>query len=164
MTSAPANRVVALPDPAATEALARALAPLVRRGDMIALEGDLGAGKTTFARALVHALGVDEDVPSPTFSLVQIYEAAGADGPLEVWHFDLYRLNDPDEVWELGFEEARTNGIALVEWPERLGPHMPGDRLHLRFAHEGAGRLVEVAAHGARAARPLPGDLPETTR
>jgi tRNA threonylcarbamoyladenosine biosynthesis protein TsaE len=142
---------IALPDQAATARLAAGLAPHGRRGDVIALEGDLGAGKTTFARAFLEALGVAEEVPSPTFSLVQLYETPA----LEVWHFDLYRLTEPDEVWELGFEEARAAGLALVEWPERLGPHLPADRLHLVFAHDGAGRRVSLAAHGDWAGRPL---------
>ena len=119
-----------LPDEAATAALAARLAPCARAGDVIALRGDLGTGKTTFARAFIHALGGDEEVPSPTFTLVQIYAVPGA----TVWHFDLYRLKAPEEVWELGIEEAFLSGIALIEWPERLGPLLPGRRLDLTLA------------------------------
>lgn len=124
---------------------------------MIALKGDLGAGKTTFARAFIHARGAAEDVPSPTFTLVQVYETAGA----AVWHFDLYRLTTTEEAWELGIEEAFASGIALVEWPERLGSQMPQHRLEitLEFADapearravvrggaEWRARLAEIAA------------------
>ena len=131
--------VLALPDEAATARLARALAGLLRLGDLIALSGELGAGKTSFARALINALprpGRDapdpepEEVPSPTFTLVQLYERA----PAPVWHFDLFRLGTPDEALELGLEEALAEGIALIEWPERLGPLLPRDRLDLRLA------------------------------
>lgn len=114
--------VVNLPNEAATAALAARIATVAGRGDVIALKGDLGVGKTTFARAFIHARGaVDEEVPSPTFTLVQIYETPDA----AIWHFDLYRLNAADEAWELGIEEAFASGIALIEWPERLGLLLP---------------------------------------
>ncbi len=124
-----------LADEAATAALAARLAPLLRTGDLIALDGDLGAGKTAFARALINALppgapAASEEVPSPTFTLVQVYER----GALTVWHFDLYRLEDPDEVWELGLEEALAEGVSLIEWPDRLGAQIPADRLELRLS------------------------------
>ncbi len=111
--------ILALPDQAATEVLAVRLAAVLRPGDLIALGGDLGAGKTTLARALIRAAaGAEIEVPSPTFTLVQVYDLPiGA-----VWHFDLYRLSGPDEVIELGWDEARAEGVALVEWPDRLGP------------------------------------------
>lgn len=100
-----------------------AAASLARRavaGDVFLLQGPLGAGKSVFARAFIRALcGAGIDVPSPTFTLVQTYEAN-----VPVWHFDLYRLQDPDEIFEIGWEEAR-GGIALIEWPERLGPYKP---------------------------------------
>jgi tRNA threonylcarbamoyladenosine biosynthesis protein TsaE len=116
-----------LPDETATAALAARIAGLARPGDVIALAGDLGAGKTTFARALIRARGGSGEAPSPTFTLVQIYELP--DGP--VWHFDFYRLRHPDEAWELGIEDAFRDGISLIEWPDRLGRLLPARRLDL---------------------------------
>jgi tRNA threonylcarbamoyladenosine biosynthesis protein TsaE len=119
--------MIDLPDEAATAALAARLAARARPGDVIALKGDLGTGKTTFARAFIRALGGDEEVPSPTFTLVQLYEVDRA----TIWHFDLYRLRSPEEAWELGIEEAFASGIALIEWPERLGALLPERRLEI---------------------------------
>ena len=108
-----------LPDLAATDAFGRRLAKLLRRGDVVALKGGLGVGKTTLARAIVAGLSPDSgDVPSPTFTLVQTYPVALADGPAELWHFDLYRLDRPDQVYELGIEDALADGVSLIEWPE----------------------------------------------
>lgn len=114
-----------LADEAATRALAARLLPLLRPGDVVTLSGPLGAGKTAFARALIQAaLGDDAEVPSPTFTLVQTYDLpVGA-----LWHFDLYRLSGPDEVFELGWDEV-AGAIALVEWADRLGPLLPADHL-----------------------------------
>ncbi len=120
--------VVNLPDEAATAAFARRLVDLAQPGDVIALVGDLGAGKTTLARAFIRACGAaDEEVPSPTFTLVQTYGAADA----AIWHFDLYRLTAADEAWELGIEEAFASGISLIEWPDRLGALLPRRRLEI---------------------------------
>ncbi|HLG88889.1 MAG TPA: tRNA (adenosine(37)-N6)-threonylcarbamoyltransferase complex ATPase subunit type 1 TsaE [Alphaproteobacteria bacterium] len=119
-----------LPDKAATEALAARLAPLLAPGHLIALFGDLGTGKTAFARALIHALGAEEDVPSPTFTLLQTYDTSKG----MVWHYDLYRIAAPDELVELGWEESRT-GIVLIEWPDRAGALLPVDRLDILFAY-----------------------------
>jgi tRNA threonylcarbamoyladenosine biosynthesis protein TsaE len=133
--------VINLPDETATAAFAGRLAPLAQPGDVIALAGDLGAGKTTFARAFIRARGVaDEEVPSPTFTLAQIYEAADA----AIWHFDLYRLTAADEAWELGIEEAFASGISLIEWPDRLGPLLPRRRLEItfEFGHRPEARLA----------------------
>lgn len=140
-----------LPDEAATAALAARLARRARAGDVIALRGELGAGKTTFARAFIHALGGDEEVPSPTFTLVQLYELEAA----TIWHFDLYRLQAPEEAWELGIEEALATGIALIEWPERLGPLLPERRLDitLAFGNEAAARRAVLSAGPDWAAR-----------
>lgn len=122
-----------LPSESATADLAGELAPLARAGDVILLSGDLGAGKSVFARAFINALpGPLEEVPSPTFTLVQTYQR----GPQEVWHFDLYRLESPEEAWELGFEEALAEGISLVEWPERLGGELPSSRLEIEIRYK----------------------------
>jgi tRNA threonylcarbamoyladenosine biosynthesis protein TsaE len=137
-----------LPDPAATERLAAIIAGQVRPGDAILLSGDLGAGKTHFARAFINALtSAPEEVPSPTFTLVQSYGAAVKGQPVEIWHFDLYRLKSPDETLELGIEEAFAEGIALVEWPDRLGGLKPREHLELRLA---------ITGDGARKATLLP--------
>ncbi len=122
---ATAHRSIILADEAATAALAAVLARQARSGDVLTLSGPLGAGKTSFARAFIAALGVRDEVPSPTFTLVQTYETAVA----TVWHFDLYRLTGPDEVHELGLDEALIDGIVLIEWPERLGTLLPRERL-----------------------------------
>jgi tRNA threonylcarbamoyladenosine biosynthesis protein TsaE len=121
--------VVDLPDEAATAALASRLAALVVPGDIIALKGDLGAGKTSFARAFIRARGGDahEEVPSPTFTLVQIYQTDA----MAIWHFDLYRLEAAEEAWELGIEEAFASGVSLIEWPERLASLLPPRRLEI---------------------------------
>ena len=104
-----------------------ALAALAKTGDVIALKGELGAGKTSFARAFIRALGGTGDVPSPTFTLVQVYELATA----TIWHFDGYRLRHPEEAWELGIEDAFADGISLIEWPERFGAFVPARRLEI---------------------------------
>ena len=126
-----------LPDPEATEALGRRLSALALPGDAILLEGPIGAGKSSLARAFIRArLGREEEVPSPTFTLVQVYEAEGA----EIWHADLYRLTHPDEVWELGLDDAFRSAISLVEWPDRLGAHVPRNALRIRLQAQGEGR------------------------
>jgi tRNA threonylcarbamoyladenosine biosynthesis protein TsaE len=130
-----------LPDEAATAALAARLAAVARPGDVIALKGELGAGKTTFARAFIRALGGTGEVPSPTFTLVQVYELPTA----TVWHCDGYRLRHPEEAWELGIEEAFADGIALIEWPERLGTLLPARRLEVALS-AGAAQSARRAA------------------
>ena len=143
---------------AETERLAQRLAPHVAPGDVVGLCGALGSGKTAFARAFIRARldRPTEEVPSPTFTLVQLYEhAAGA-----IWHFDLYRLNGPEDAYELGIEDAFSNAISLIEWPEKLGALMPCDWLDVRLApgeDEGA-RLITITPHGPRA-RALAGTL-----
>lgn len=141
-----------LPDQAATEALAGRLAAVLRPGDVVCLGGDLGAGKTTLARALIRALaGKVVEVPSPTFTLVQMYDLPD----FTLWHFDLYRLSGPDEVVELGWDEARAEGVAIVEWPERLGRLLPADRLDIVLAYGKAPgtRVAGIAGTGQWAGR-----------
>jgi tRNA threonylcarbamoyladenosine biosynthesis protein TsaE len=125
--------VTELPDEKATAALAARIAAPARAGDVIALEGELGAGKTSFARAFIRARGGGGTVPSPTFTLVQVYET----GDVPIWHFDLYRLRDPEEAWELGIEDAFRDGISLIEWPERLGSLLPARRLRISLSDAG---------------------------
>jgi tRNA threonylcarbamoyl adenosine modification protein YjeE len=129
-----------LPDLAATALLAGRIAPRLRCGDAVALWGDLGAGKTTLARDILRALGVTEDVPSPTFTLVQTYETPN----LTVAHYDLYRLKSSRELFELGFQESLEDGAALVEWPERAPEYLPDETLHLRLRIEDGGRAVKI--------------------
>src|ERR1700689_1645280 len=131
--------VFPLPDLDATAALGARIAAALRRGDTVALAGDLGAGKTTLARAILARLGVSERVPSPTFTLVQTYDTAG----LRVSHFDLYRLKSAAEMDELGLEEALDLGAGLIEWPERAANRLPLDRLTVD---------VRAADHARRAA------------
>jgi tRNA threonylcarbamoyladenosine biosynthesis protein TsaE len=139
-----------LPDAAATDRAGAALAGVLAPGDAVLLHGDLGAGKSAFARAAIAALlaedGRAEDIPSPSFTLVQEYETAR--GP--VWHADLHRLPGPEAVQELGLSEAFETAICFVEWAERLGAETPARRLDVRLefagADEAAGRLMSVQA------------------
>ena len=131
-----------LPDEAATERLGASLAGRLKPRDVVALQGGLGVGKTTLARAILRAASGDPAliVPSPTFTLVEVY-----DTPVGVfWHFDLYRLEEPEQVFELGWEEARADGVALVEWAERLGTLLPRERLTVTLAMEGDGRRADL--------------------
>jgi len=146
--------ILALADEAATETLGRRLSGLARPGDVIALEGPLGAGKTTLARAFIRSLtGPDEEVPSPTFTLVQTYR--GRTGA--IWHFDLFRLSRPEEALELGLDEALAEGIVLIEWPERLGRALPANRLDLRIdparADDARTAILDGASWSDRLAR-----------
>ncbi len=125
-----------------TDKLGRLIAAAIRTGDVIALEGDLGAGKTTLARAILRALGVVGEVPSPTFTLVQQYDTPR----LKVVHCDLYRIENPAEVDELGLEDALADGAVLVEWPERAPDRIPNDALTIRMAVVGEGdRAVQFS-------------------
>jgi len=121
-----ASRSIELPNEAATCAFAAGLAQRSRQGDVIGLSGPLGSGKTSFARAFIGAAIGAGEVPSPTFTLVEVYQSLT--GPA-VWHFDLYRLEKPEDAYELGIEDAFVEGISLIEWPERLGALLPQDHL-----------------------------------
>ena len=154
----PATVEFDLPDEAATAALARSLAARCHLGDVIALKGELGAGKTSFARAFINALprlggpGAAEEVPSPTFTLVQTYDRL----PAPVWHFDLYRIEHHEEITELGLEEALASAITLIEWPERLGPALPVHCLEVALTYEPAGgRHASICGTGDWPARIL---------
>lgn len=127
-------REIALADEAATAALGERIAACLKSGDAVALAGDLGAGKTTLARAMLWALGVGEAVPSPTFTLVQHYETPC----LNIDHFDLYRIEDESEIEQLGLDEALQDGAALIEWPERAGARLPPDALRIELEIAGA--------------------------
>lgn len=115
---------------------------MLRVGDVIALSGDLGAGKTTLVRGALRALGLETEAPSPSFAIVQPYEVPEV--RLPVWHVDLYRLEDTEETAELGLEEAREDGVLFIEWPERLGAALWTDtlRLRLEIGEGGARRLT----------------------
>jgi tRNA threonylcarbamoyladenosine biosynthesis protein TsaE len=130
-----------LPDAAATESFGARLAVVVRPGDVIALSGPLGAGKTSIARGLLAALGLEEEAPSPTFAIVQPYEPP--ETRLPVMHVDLYRIEHVEELDELGLDEARGDSVLLIEWPERAPGHWPDAlALTLDFAPDGGRRLT----------------------
>jgi tRNA threonylcarbamoyladenosine biosynthesis protein TsaE len=138
MTFAPAP--LFLPDDAATRDLATRIAPLLRAGDTLLLSGPIGAGKTTFARALIRTRmgNPEEEVPSPSFTLVQTYDAPD----VTLWHVDLYRLSGPDDAAELGLAQAFDTGLCLIEWPDRLGDLAPPEALGLTFAALARGHSV----------------------
>lgn len=143
----PAEGEFRLDGDADTARLGAAIAAELKVGDAVCLAGPLGAGKSTLARGLIRALtSADEDVPSPTFTLVQFYESR----PL-VAHFDLYRLTSADEAYELGLDEALDEGAAVIEWPQRLEGRLPPDRLDIEIAFDetGEGRRARLTPHGA---------------
>lgn len=142
------SRSITLPDPAATERFAAALARTCTAGDTILLDGPVGSGKSHLARAFIRTRLEDgkrppEDVPSPTFTLVQTYE----DGATEIWHSDLYRLTSPEDVLELGLDEAFHKAIVLIEWPDRLGDAAPPGALTLTLRATGStGRTAVLSS------------------
>ncbi|HEY4292833.1 tRNA (adenosine(37)-N6)-threonylcarbamoyltransferase complex ATPase subunit type 1 TsaE [Luteibacter sp.] len=143
-----------LPDEEATTALGRRLAGLVPGGLVINLHGDLGAGKTTFARAFLRALGVGERVKSPTYSLVEGYDL----GERRAFHLDLYRIADPGELEWLGLDSlAEPGAIVLVEWPERGAGALPPVDLEIHFRHEATGRAVRFEPYTELGRRMLQG-------
>ena len=142
-----AQLTIDLADEAATESLAARVAAAAAPGDVIALIGDLGAGKTVFARAFIRArCNADEEVPSPTFTLLQTYDSANA----VIYHFDLYRLSHADDALELGIEDAFAEGISLIEWAERLDALLPTDRLDVELlpGKTADARRAQLVGHG----------------
>lgn len=138
-----------LPSADATQNLAQRIGAVLNPGDVLLLEGPIGAGKTHFARSLIQSLlPLPEDVPSPTFTLVQVYEGTQS----EIWHADLYRLTGPDEVVELGLTDAFEEAICLVEWPDRLAELKPDEALSLSFSitEDEGERLLELSANSPR--------------
>ncbi len=113
-----------------TRRLAERIASVARKGDIFALYGTLGAGKSTFSRYFIQFLTKVEDVPSPTFTLVQMYEAAD----FEIYHYDMYRLKQPDEAYELGIEETFYSGVNLIEWPEKITELLPKNIWHIEIS------------------------------
>lgn len=136
--SPPAFARLTLPDEDSTRAFGTCLAPQLRPGDAVLLVGEIGAGKSVLSRAVIQTrlglLGRMEDVPSPTFTLVQTYDLQSC----ELWHCDLYRLNDPQEIDALGLEEAFAQSITLIEWPDRLGADLPPAALVISLRADGA--------------------------
>ena len=153
MTRAAPSIRLPLPDPDATASLGRWLADRLGPGDVLLLQGPIGAGKTHLARALIqHRLATDgrmEDVPSPTFTLVQTYPTPRG----EIWHADLYRLSHPDEAVELGLADAFDSAICLVEWPDRLGDLAPPTALGLAFSAGRQGHAVVLSGDDSWNAR-----------
>lgn len=142
------TRTLTLDSPDQTCAFAQRLAPVLMAGDVLLLTGDIGAGKTHFARCLIQSLlPLPEDVPSPTYTLVQTYPGRES----ELWHADLYRLSDTNEVFELGLIDAFDSAICLIEWPDRLGDLAPPGALHLTLAElaNPDARLLSLEWHGA---------------
>ena len=125
--------------------LATQLARLAKAGDTFALYGTLGMGKSVFARGFIQSLTKAEEVPSPTFTLVQSYEAPN----FEIYHFDLYRLKSPDEIFELGMEEALYEGVCLIEWKEKMGGYLPKNCFSIQISAHPEGREISITSTSA---------------
>lgn len=125
---------------AETQKLAERFAEIAKEKDVFALYGTLGMGKSVFARAFIQKLCEVEDVPSPTFTLLQTYSSDKG----EIYHYDLYRLKNPDEVFELGFEESLYSGINLIEWPENAGNWLPKDIIKIQIVPHETGRMFII--------------------
>jgi len=123
-----------------TGRIAAGFAARAQAGDINILIGPLGAGKSVFARRFIQSLCGEVDVPSPTFTLVQTYDSPAG----TIWHFDLYRLEDPEEIYEIGWEEALAGGILLIEWPERLGPHLPAKARSISITPKDTSRIISI--------------------
>ncbi len=126
-----------------TSNIAQKVSEIAKKGDVFALYGTLGMGKSVFARSFIQKLTKVEDVPSPTFTLVQEYTSKN----FKIYHFDLYRLEYPDEVFELGFEEAIFSGVCLIEWPEKAGSWLPKDIFKIEIIPSKEGRLINIIAN-----------------
>lgn len=134
------------PDERATADLAVKIASAARTGDVFALYGTLGMGKSVWARAFINSLTGAEEVPSPTFTLVQSYEAP----EFEIYHYDLYRLKSPEEVFELNIEEAVYGGVCLIEWPEKMGGYLPRGCIKITITPESTGRKITLDCADAK--------------
>jgi tRNA threonylcarbamoyladenosine biosynthesis protein TsaE len=141
-TAVPDTLCLILPDEGATDRLGRVLARHLLAGDTVLLAGQIGAGKTHLARAMIRArMGAATDVPSPSFTLVQTY----GEGAEAIWHADLYRLSHPDEVRELGLEDAFGRALCLIEWPDRMAGTLPQDALNIALRQAGDGRHAHLS-------------------
>ena len=145
-----AESTLFIKDEKALAALAARIAPLLKTGDVVTLQGDLGTGKSTFARALIRSLSdKQEEVPSPTFTLVQVYDLP----QVSIWHFDLYRLEEKAmDILELGWDDARRDGVCLVEWPDKLGKLLPKERLDIKIGFNKDSensRTITLSSHGS---------------
>ena len=127
-------------DEASTGAIAQQIASRAKVGDVFALYGTLGMGKSVFARAFIKSLTNAEEVPSPTFTLLQTYDAENFD----IYHYDLYRIKAPEEVFELNIEEAMYEGVCLIEWPEKMGGYLPRQVFKLTITPQAEGRLITL--------------------
>lgn len=134
-----------LPTEQDTIAIGKKLAHLARKGDVFALYGTLGMGKSVLARAFVQELCGNGEVPSPTFTLLQTYEAPDFD----IYHFDLYRLKSPDEIFEIGVEDALYSGVSLIEWPDKMSPYLPRDIFKLEIVPQSNGRKLIITINSA---------------
>ena len=129
-----------------TQKLAKKIAEIAKKGDAFLLFGTLGAGKSVFARAFVQSLTKAKEVPSPTFTLVQTYEAS----EFEIYHFDLYRLKSAEEIWELNMEEALYQAVCLIEWPEKMGGYIPRDAFRISvLSTSGNARIFKIETSSA---------------
>ena len=125
--------------------LGKKLSRIAKRGDVFALYGTLGMGKSVLARAFIQELCGNIEVPSPTFTLLQMYETPD----FEIYHFDLYRIKAPEEVFELGIEDAFYGGVSLIEWPEQMGAYIPSDIFRIEITPYQNGRNIKISIKSA---------------
>lgn len=133
--------------PSATRRIGERIGKMLRAGDVVLLSGDLGTGKTVVAQGIAKGMGVPDPVKSSSFVIMNEYDGAA----LRLFHADLYRLEEPEQVAELALDELASRGVLVVEWPEQAGGEMPEEHLLLRLAYNGAkGRTIEIEGHGER--------------